>query len=129
MVNGAMAPRVMTKVTMYGYRACSTCRKAAAYLQRREIAFDEIDITTSPPPRSLLQALVTSGACQMTDLLNRSGELYRVLNMKERLKTLRDAEVLDLLAAHGRLIKRPIITDGTRSTVGFDERRMRAVWG
>jgi len=53
---------------------------------------------------------------------------YRELKIKERLPALSDPEILALLAGNGRLIKRPLITDGKRATVGFDAERFAAVW-
>ena len=113
----------------YGYNKCATCRKAKAYLGARGIKVEEVDITTTPPAKTLLQAIVRSGAYALADLFNRSGELYRAMRMKEKVRTMGESALLDLLAKHGRLIKRPLITDGQRYTVGFDQVRMKRVWG
>ena len=115
--------------TFYGYSKCSTCRKAKQYLQKRGVPFEEIEITTAPPPKSLLAAIVRSGEYALGELFNRSGELYRTMKIKDRIKTSTESELLSLLARHGKLIKRPIVTDGARHTVGFDEARMKRVWG
>jgi len=115
-------------IAFYGYAKCSTCRKAKKYLDAQGIAVMVIDITTNPPPRSLLRAIVRGSQYRLQDLFNRSGEMYRTLNMKEQLKTRSEAELLTLLTKHGRLIKRPIITDGKRHTVGFDEALMQRTW-
>ena len=40
-----------------------------------------------------------------------------------------EEEQLDLLASNGMLIKRPIVTDGKRVTVGFREQQFEEVWG
>ncbi len=115
-------------VTFYGYAKCSTCRKAKAYLQQRGVALKEIDITTHPPSKAILRSIVASGAYRVTDLFNRSGEMYRELGMKDQMERLGESALLDLLATHGKLVKRPIITDGTRVTIGFDEARLKNVW-
>ena len=36
--------------------------------------------------------------------------------------------MLELLASNGRLIKRPIVTDGHKVTVGFKEDEFEDVW-
>ena len=115
--------------TFYGYAKCSTCRKAKAYLLARGIACKEIDITIAPPPKAVLAGILRTGRYTIQDLFNRSGELYRSLKMKEKIKTMSHEALLELLARHGKLIKRPIVTDGKCTTVGFDEAVMRAVWG
>ena len=112
-------------VTFYGYAKCSTCRKAKAYLQKRGVALKEVDITTTPPPKALLQSILASGDYAIAELFNRSGEMYRTLNMKDQMKRLNESALLDLLATHGKLVKRPIVTDGMRATVGYDEARLK----
>ena len=116
-------------IVFYGYDGCSTCRKAKAWLRTVGTAFKEIDITVTAPSQTVLQAILRSGRYQLGQLFNRSGEMYRTLGMKDKLKTLSEVQAVALLARHGRLVKRPVITDGTRHTVGFDEAVMKEVWG
>jgi len=52
---------------------------------------------------------------------NTRGAKYRELNMKERVKTMTDDELVAMLASHGNLVKRPILTDGQAVLVGFKE--------
>ena len=40
-----------------------------------------------------------------------------------------EAEAIALLAANGKLIKRPIVTDGKQYTVGFKKDVFEAAWG
>jgi arsenate reductase (glutaredoxin) len=44
--------------------------------------------------------------------------------MKEKVKTLSEDQILDLLAKNGRLIKRPLVFDETKATIGFKGRRV-----
>ena len=115
-------------MTFYGYRQCTTCRKAKKYLEARGVRFDEIDITATPPSRSLLKSILQSGRYHLRDLFNQSGQLYRELNIKEKLTRLSEAQLLDLLASKGKLVKRPVITDGKKHTVGFKEAEFKAMW-
>lgn len=112
----------------YGYDKCSTCRKARQWLDEHGVRYQVHDITTDPPSRRVLRQIATSGDYELKDLFNRSGVLYREMNIKEKVKTASADELLDLLAAHGRLIKRPILTDGKRHTVGFDPIRFKQTW-
>lgn len=108
------APRV------FCYGACSTCRRALAWLTERGIVPETIDITKSPPSLELLdQALNQLG--DRRRLLNTSGKSYREFG-SERVKAMDDASVLAALAADGRLIKRPFLVmgDGTILT-GFKD--------
>lgn len=116
-------------VTFYGYDRCSTCTKAKRALSELGIAFESVDITTNPPDASLLRALLAGGDYKLTDLFNKSGQRYRELGMRDKLKGMSEKEALALLAKEGKLCKRPIVTDGKRHTVGFRPEVFERVWG
>ena len=101
----------------YGYAACSTCRKAQAWLRERGVVIDPIDITQTPPSRAELeQALQQLGRKR---LFNTSGQSYRALGAAT-VASLNDEQALEALAADGRLIKRPfLINDNGRTLTGF----------
>jgi len=113
----------------FGYAKCSTCVNAKKFLAKLGHEVNEIDITTTPPSAKELGGLIDKSGRPYTDFLNRSGLQYRALNMKEKVKTLPEDAVIKLLASEGRLIKRPIVTDGTKVTVGFSPEEFTKVWG
>ncbi|HXC61737.1 MAG TPA: Spx/MgsR family RNA polymerase-binding regulatory protein [Nitrospiria bacterium] len=116
-------------LTFFGYPKCSTCANAKKNLAKLGREVNEIDITASPPSAKELHRLISKSGRPYTDFLNRSGLQYRALNMKEKVKTLPEDTVIKLLASEGRLIKRPIVTDGTRVTVGFSPEEFSKIWG
>lgn len=116
-------------LTFYGYAKCSTCVNAKRFLTDAGRQFREIDVSTSPPPADELRGLIAKSGRPYTDFLNRSGLQYRALNMKDKVKTLPEDAIVTMLASEGRLIKRPIVTDGTRVTVGFSREEFQKIWG
>ncbi len=112
----------------YHYSKCQTCVKAKKFLTGRRHPLGEVDITTSPPSFSELKAFIKKSGRPYTDFLNRNGIQYREKNMKERVKTLSEDEVIKMLSEEGRLIKRPIVTDGRKVTVGFNEEEFKKTW-
>jgi arsenate reductase len=119
----------MAPLTCYGYMKCSTCRAALKWLDGRGCVYQFIDITQTPPPRTLLGRALDSGRYTLRQLFNTSGQLYRDMGVKDRLAAMSQADALDLLAAHGMLCKRPLVTDGRQVTVGFDPAAFAAHWG
>jgi|SRR5579863_1175598 len=115
-------------LTFYHYPRCATCVKAKKYLIAKGYALQEIDITAKPPSATLIRGFIEKAGRPYTDFLNRTGVQYREMNMKEKLKRLSEADTIKLLASEGRLIKRPIVTDGTRVTVGFNESEFQRLW-
>ncbi|MBD2549044.1 Spx/MgsR family RNA polymerase-binding regulatory protein [Microcystis elabens FACHB-917] len=103
---------------LYQYPGCGTCRKALAWLRERQIPFDTIDITTSPPPLELLAA-AHDQLGGFGRLFNTSGQSYRALGAAT-VKAMDRATALAALAADGRLIKRPFLVSGNgRILTGF----------
>lgn len=110
----------------YTYNKCGTCRKAQKFLEENGVSFKAIDLIENPPPKSVLKkALKEKG---MKKLFNVSGVMYRELNIKDKIKTMTEAQALDLLAGNGKLIKRPFAVGGDSITVGFDADEYKKVW-
>ena len=119
----------MSDLTFYGYAKCSTCKNAQRWLDERELSYTFVDITSAPPPKSLLAAIVASEGYELKQLYNTSGKAYREGGYGELRKTLSKGDQLKALAGNGRLIKRPILSDGTRHTLGFKAEVYEATWG
>ena len=111
----------------YGYNKCGTCRKAKKYLDELGLKYQDYDITETPPPKTVLKKALSSR--ELKKLFNTSGVQYKELKIKDKIKSMSEAEALTLLAGNGRLIKRPIAVDGDRITVGFNEEEYGAIWG
>lgn len=103
------------------YRKCGTCAKAKKYLLARGEAPEEREITEQPLALEELQEIHARSGLPIKGLLNTSGLVYRELEMKEKVKTHSEEEILQLLAEHPMLVKRPVLRDGDRVLVGFKE--------
>ena len=116
-------------ITFYGYKKCSTCRNAEKILEAagRKHAF--VDITEAPPSKAELKRIQAQSGLPLKKLFNTSGEQYKLLGIKDKIGSLSDSEAFDLLAGNGRLIKRPLVTDGKKSTVGLDAAVFSKAWG
>lgn len=62
------------------------------------------------------------------EIFNTSGMKYRELGLKDKLAEMTEDEQLELLASDGMLIKRPIVTDGQKVTLGFKESDFEQTW-
>ena len=110
----------------FSYNKCGTCRKAKKILDAYKVSYDEIDITETPPPKSVLKKAIKLKG--MKKLFNTSGEQYKKLRIKDKIEDMTEAQAIELLSSNGRLVKRPIVVDGNRITVGFDEIEYKEVW-
>jgi len=112
----------------YHYAKCSTCRKAEQWLKKRGNDLDSVDITANPPGRDQLKTILKASGKPITALLNTSGVQYRLLNMKEKVKTLTEDQLLSLLSKNGRLLKRPLVWENSKATIGFKEDEFQKTW-
>lgn len=115
-------------IKFYGYNKCSTCIKAKKFLKDREIPFKEFDITLDPPSKAALTRIVKANDYPLRKLFNTSGMAYREMDMKSKFDQYSESELLELLSQNGRLVKRPIVLDGDKHTVGFNVEKFEDVW-
>ena len=111
----------MSKLRVYHYPQCSTCKKALKWLAERDIAIELIDIVKHPPSKRELRDVLSTAGVPLKKLFNTSGASYRDGKFGERLPSMSEAEALDALAADGKLIKRPLVLGKGLALVGFDE--------
>jgi arsenate reductase len=110
----------MSDFKVYQYPKCSTCRNALRWLDAHGIAYESIDIVTSPPAAGLLEQVLTSSGLPLQRLFNTSGQSYRDGKYRERLQHMSRGEAIAALAADGKLIKRPLLIGPDLALVGFD---------
>jgi arsenate reductase (glutaredoxin) len=116
-------------LTLYWYPKCGTCRKAKKWLDDHELSYDEIHIVDSPPSRVVLEEMYKSSGLEIKKFFNTSGQRYRDLGLKDRINQASDEELLDLLASDGMLIKRPLVKNDQKVTVGYNEEVFEKTWG
>lgn len=115
-------------LTFYWYPKCGTCKKAKKWLDDYRIDYTSIHIADSPPSKDDLLNLIKKSGLPAKKFFNTSGKKYREGNFKERIKDAETDEMAEMLASDGMLIKRPIVTDGQKVTVGFEEEMFEEIW-
>ncbi|HJV31363.1 MAG TPA: arsenate reductase family protein [Bacillales bacterium] len=112
----------------YWYPKCGTCRKAKKWLDDHQLIYQDVHIVENPPSRDELAKLVRISGLELKKFFNTSGQKYRELGLKDKIKSASEQELLDLLASDGMLIKRPILTNGEKVTVGFTDDAFEKAW-
>lgn len=119
----------MKKLTIYEYPKCGTCRTAVKSLKSKGYALDSHNLFEQAPSVATLTELINRSGLDIKKFFNTSGEVYKELNLKDKLPALSDKEKIELLASNGRLIRRPVVTDGSKVTVGYKEADYEEAWG
>jgi arsenate reductase len=116
------------RLTVYQYAKCSTCRDALKWLKARGYEPETIEVFEHPPTVDQLRDLVKRSGLPIRRFFNTSGEVYKEMSLKDKLPGMSEDEMLQLLSSNGRLIKRPIMTDGERVSVGFKAAELEPFW-
>ncbi|RXJ01787.1 arsenate reductase family protein [Anaerobacillus alkaliphilus] len=115
-------------ITFYSYPKCGTCRNAKKWLEANGVDFEEVHIVENPPTHEEIKSMYETSGLELKKFLNTSGQKYRELGLKDKIKVASEEEVIELLSSDGMLLKRPIVTDGKTVTVGFKEEQFEQTW-
>jgi arsenate reductase len=103
------------------YPKCSTCKKAQKWLDARDIPYEFRDITQENPTAAELKEWHAKTGLPLRRLFNTSGQLYRSMNLKDKIPTMSEDEIFQLLSTDGMLVKRPLLVTDDKVLVGFKE--------
>ena len=110
----------MKKIIFYSYLKCSTCRKAAKWLESKDFEFQLIDIVKEPPIVNYLNLALEEYSDDKKRIFNTRGKAFKNLDLD--IDLLSKEEIIQLLLSDGKLIKRPfLIYEGKRVILGFNE--------
>lgn len=103
------------------YPKCSTCQKAKKWLDAHGVEYTDRHIKEQNPTAEELKVWHERSGYPIKKFVNTSGMLYRELQLKDKLPNMTDAEVYELLATDGMLVKRPLIIAEDYVLTGFKE--------
>ncbi|XXF77938.1 Spx/MgsR family RNA polymerase-binding regulatory protein [Myxococcaceae bacterium GXIMD 01537] len=115
------------EVLVLGYAGCGTCKKAWKWLDARGVAYRSRPIVEAPPSVEELRRWVERAGVPVRKWLNTSGQSYRALG-KAKVDAASEAQLLEWLAADGKLVKRPVLVTRDAVVVGFQPERYEALF-
>ena len=110
----------MKKIIFYSYLKCSTCRKAAKWLESKDFEFQLIDIVKEPPLVNYLYLALEQYSDDKKRIFNTRGKAFKTLNLD--IYGLSREEIIKHLLSDGKLIKRPfLVFEEKKVILGFNE--------
>ena len=103
------------------YPKCTTCQKAQKWLDDNQVKYDFRDIKIDNPTLEELTEWYKKSGLPLKKFFNTSGLLYKELDLKNKLLSMTEDEMLELFATNGMLVKRPLIIGDDFVLVGFKE--------
>ena len=110
----------MKKIIFYSYLKCSTCRKAAKWLDTKDFEYELIDIVKEPPLLDYLNLALEQYSPDKKRIFNTRGKAFKSINLD--IYSLSKEEIIQLLLSDGKLIKRPfLVYEEKKVIIGFNE--------
>ncbi|MNE14778.1 Arsenate reductase [compost metagenome] len=106
----------MTDLTLYHNPRCSKSRGALELLEARGLAPTVVRYLETPPDAATLQSLLGKLGIGARQLLRSGEEEYKALDLAN--PALTDAQLIDAMVAHPKLIERPILVAGDKAVIG-----------
>ena len=111
-------------VTIYGIKNCDTMKKARAWLDAHDLAYEFHDYKIAGIDRATLEKWAKVVGWEV--LLNRAGTTFRKLPEAAR-TGLTETRAIQLMLEQPSMIKRPVLERGRTLLVGFSEDRYSAI--
>ena len=115
------------KALFVEYPKCTTCKKALKYLKDHNVEVTERHIVEEVPTEAELKEWIQKSGLEIKKFFNTSGQVYKEMGLKDKVKDMTMEEAISLLASNGMLIKRPILVLEDRVLVGFKEEQYEAI--
>lgn len=108
-------------LTFICYPGCTTCKKAENWLKENNIDYTLRNIKEDKPSYDELKTWYELSSDKLRKFFNTSGLLYRSMSLKDKLPTMSEDEMLELLSTDGMLVKRPLLVGDDFVLIGFKE--------
>ncbi|MBD9482106.1 arsenate reductase (glutaredoxin) [Pseudomonas sp. PDM14] len=106
----------MTDLTLYHNPRCSKSRGALELLEARGLQPQVVRYLETPPTAAELRSLLGKLGISARDLLRTGEDDYKALNLGD--SSLDEAQLIDAMVAHPKLIERPILIAGDKAVIG-----------
>ncbi len=104
------------------YPKCTTCKKAKKWLDEHGVEYTDRHIKEDNPKFEELKKWKDESGLPLKKFFNASGMLYREMQLKDKLDSMTEDEMIKLLSTDGMLIKRPLVITDDIVLVGFKEK-------
>ena len=106
---------------VYCYPRCTTCKKAVKWLEENGIDYEYKHIVEETPSKEDIKKYYKESGLPLKRFFNTSGNVYKELNLKEKLAEMSEDEQFEILASNGMVLKRPLLVGKDFVLVGFKE--------
>ncbi len=114
-------------ITLYGIPNCDTVKKARQWLTANDLDFQFHDFKKQGVDTALLQRWIAD--IGLDKLINRAGTTWRALSDAEKAQAGSAEGAIALLQAKPSIIKRPVLDNAGKLSVGFKAETWQEAFG
>ena len=104
---------------LYGIKNCDTVKKARRWLETNAIDYQFHDLREQGLDRAMIDQWLQS--VDISQLLNKRSTTWKNLDASVR-DDLQEGDIPDLLVTNPTLVKRPVLEQGGKAMVGFNDK-------
>jgi arsenate reductase (glutaredoxin) len=112
---------VKGELTVYENPACTTCRKLVDLPREEGVPFERVNYMIDPLPLRTLKTLLRKGGLKAHDVVRARDAREAGIDPD----ALTEAELLQALAKHPRLLQRPLVERGDRVVLARPPEKVR----
>jgi arsenate reductase (glutaredoxin) len=117
----------MPQTTIYHNPRCSKSRATLELLKSRGIEPRVVDYIATPPPADEIESLLKKLGAEPRDVMRKDEDEYTALELGDT--TLSRDALIAAIAAHPRLLQRPIVVVGNKAAIGRPPEAVLAILG
>ncbi|MCV6629390.1 MAG: arsenate reductase (glutaredoxin) [Flavobacteriaceae bacterium] len=102
-------------IKIYHNPRCSKSRQGVAILEEAGVTFDIVKYLDTPLNKEELSAIIAKLGISPLDLVRKNKAIWK---SDYKGKDLSDAEIIEAMLSHPRLIERPIVVHGDKAVIG-----------
>lgn len=110
---------VADMIELYSSSSCTSCRKAKLWLEKQGLTVIERNIINEPLNEAEIQRILCLTEFGTDEIISTRSKVYAKLALD--FDTLTLSELVKIMVEYPNLLRRPIITDGKKLQIGYNE--------
>ncbi|MBU8904540.1 Spx/MgsR family RNA polymerase-binding regulatory protein [Lactococcus cremoris] len=110
-------------IKIYTVASCSSCKKAKEWLEKHQLAYQEINLVTNHIGREDLLEILSLTEGGTVDIISKRSQAYERLNID--FESIKLNDLVELIEMNPTILRRPLIIDNKRLQVGYNDDEIR----
>lgn len=110
-------------IKIYTVASCSSCKKAKEWLEKQNLAYQEINLVTSRIGKEDILEILSLTEEGTGDIFSKRSQAYQRLNID--FETIKLNDLIQIIEENPTLLRRPLIVDHKRLQVGYNDDEIR----